>query len=312
MMRHEHCNERRNLTASNVNASLTANEYYPSVLSANSNDVMNLVSVHIHMTCMRAEQRRRRGGGDHMPSSFFLFFLSLISLSLVRHQQQQQQQLSKSMCGIGWKIQHHFSFYSLSSISTVIDYSRERECACLLASSSSSSSSLFSLYNRVSSARNNSFLVYFYFKVCFLTMGNNRFPPYCFRYSLLIFKSSLMAGKNLLSKSMPKQMSDSWIVIEDQDESDFVVIDKPQSSPQGKRPLGQNNKPSEVTTINNPTNGKSQNKKRKWKVLYSLPSTGVQGNVNSANLDSFVMDQHAQLFDKRDLLSSQQRIIKVK
>lgn len=111
---------------------------------------------------------------------------------------------------------------------------------------------------------------------------------------------------------MPKQMSDSWIVIEDQDESDFVVIDKPQASPQGKRPLGQNNKSADVTTINNPTNGKSQNKKRKWKVLYSLPSTGVQGNVNSANLDSFVMDQHAQLFDKRDLLSSQQRIIKVK
>ena len=128
-----------------------------------------------------------------------------------------------------------------------------------------------------------------------------------------------MAGKNLLSKSMPKQMSDSWIVIEDQDESDFVVIDNehakqlcsPKPSPQAKRPLGQNNKSSNVSTVGN-TNPKAQNKKRKWKVLYSLPSTGVQGNVNAANLDSYVMDQHAQLFDKRDLLSSQQRIIKVK
>jgi hypothetical protein len=115
-----------------------------------------------------------------------------------------------------------------------------------------------------------------------------------------------MAGNNALFKSSPKQMSDSWIVIDDQDETDFVLIEnehaKQQTSPQAKRPLGQNNI----------SQSKQHNKKRKWKVLYSLPSTGIQGNVNASNLDSYVMDQHAQLFDKRDLFSSQQRIIKVK
>jgi hypothetical protein len=129
-----------------------------------------------------------------------------------------------------------------------------------------------------------------------------------------------MAAKNRLSKSMPKQMSDSWIVIDDQDESDFVVIDNehqqfsPKPSPQSKRPLGQNNNKSFniCQPASGVSNNKQHNKKRKWKVLYSLPSTGIQGNVNAANLDSFVMDQHAQLFDKRDLFTSQQRIIKVK
>jgi len=119
-----------------------------------------------------------------------------------------------------------------------------------------------------------------------------------------------MAANNVHFKSSPKQMSDSWIVIDDQDEADFVLIEnehaKPQTSPQGKRPLGQNN------ISQSTTNNKQHNKKRKWKVLYSLPSTGIQGNVNASNLDSYVMDQHAQLFDKRDLFSSQQRIIKVK
>jgi hypothetical protein len=124
-----------------------------------------------------------------------------------------------------------------------------------------------------------------------------------------------MATNNVIFKSAPKQMSDSWIVIDEQDESDFVVIendyDKQSSSPQIKRPLGQNNK---TSNISQPASGvtNNKNKKRKWKVLYSLPSTGIQGNVNAANLDSYVMDQHAQLYDKRDLFSSQQRIIKVK
>jgi hypothetical protein len=123
-----------------------------------------------------------------------------------------------------------------------------------------------------------------------------------------------MAAKNIHLKSIPRQMSDSWIVIDEQDESDFVVIDNEhenpsQFSPQSKRPLGQNNKSS---ISSGATNNKQQNKKRKWKVLYSLPSTGIQGNVNASNLDAFVMDQHAQLFDKRDLFSSQQRILKVK
>ena len=113
-----------------------------------------------------------------------------------------------------------------------------------------------------------------------------------------------MAGKNVHCKSTNQQMTDSWIIIDDQDESDYVLIDTTEHdnkqqilSPQIKRPLNskQNN-----------------NKKRKWKVLYSLPSTTIQGNVNSANLDSYVMDQHAQLYDKRDLFNSQQSIIKVK
>jgi len=130
-----------------------------------------------------------------------------------------------------------------------------------------------------------------------------------------------MAAKNVLFKSTPKQMSDSWIVIDEQDESDFVVIENehakqqqsPKPSPQSKRPLGQNNISSNILQPSSGvTNNKQHNKKRKWKVLYSLPSTGVQANVNAANLDSYVMDQHAQLFDKRDLFSSQQRIIKVK
>ena len=125
-----------------------------------------------------------------------------------------------------------------------------------------------------------------------------------------------MAVENLL-KSLPKQMTDSWIVVDDQDESDFVVIDNehrpsPKPSPQSKRPLGQHNNSSMCPSASGATSNKQANKKRKWKVLYSLPSTGIQGNVNAANLDSFVMDQHAQLFDKRDLVSSQQRVIKVK
>ncbi len=134
-----------------------------------------------------------------------------------------------------------------------------------------------------------------------------------------------MAAKNIVFKSTPKQMSDSWIVIDDQDESDFVVIEdehdnkhlaivaSPKSSPQAKRPLAQNN---QQNNQNKPSatkiGGGPQNKKRKWKVLYSLPSTGTQASVNAANLDSYVMDQHAQLFDKRDLFSYQQRIVKVK
>jgi len=128
-----------------------------------------------------------------------------------------------------------------------------------------------------------------------------------------------MAAKNVACKSVPKQMSDSWIVIDDQDESDFVVIENehdkqlsPKPSPQSKRPLGQNNKSSNISQPSSGVTNNKQNKKRKWKVLYSLPSTGIQGNVNAANLDSYVMDQHAQLYDKRDLFNSQQRIIKVK
>jgi hypothetical protein len=136
-----------------------------------------------------------------------------------------------------------------------------------------------------------------------------------------------MAASNVPFKSSPKQMSDSWIVIDDQDEADFVVIedehDKQQSSvpvipspkvsPQSKRPLAQNNNNNnKPTNMCQPPSGVKQNKKRKWKVLYSLPSTGVKANVDDSNLDSYVMDQHAQLFDKRDLFSSQQRIVKVK
>ena len=141
-------------------------------------------------------------------------------------------------------------------------------------------------------------------------------------FSHLLYISMAAAG-NVPFKSSPKQMSDSWIVIDDQDESDFVVIEdeqakqqppvplipSPKASPQTKRPLGQNNKPSARAQ---PSSGVKQNKKRKWKVLYSLPSTGVKGNVDDSNLDSYVMDQHAQLFDKRDLFSNQQRIVKVK
>lgn len=141
-----------------------------------------------------------------------------------------------------------------------------------------------------------------------------------------------MAAGNVHFKSTPKQMSDSWIVIDDQDESDFVVIEddhdhhqshssqqpsmvpvipSPKSSPQSKRPLGQvNNKPSKMSQGAN--THKQPTKKRKWKVLYSLPATGIKANVDDSNLDSYVMDQHAQLFDKRDLFSYQQRIVKVK
>ncbi|CAF1030162.1 unnamed protein product [Adineta ricciae] len=135
-----------------------------------------------------------------------------------------------------------------------------------------------------------------------------------------------MAAGNVPFKSSPKQMSDSWIVIDDQDESDFVVIEdehskqqspvpvipSPKVSPQSKRPLAQNNRNNKPTNMCQPSSGVKQNKKRKWKVLYSLPSTGVKANVDDSNLDSYVMDQHAQLFDKRDLFSSQQRIVKVK
>jgi len=117
-----------------------------------------------------------------------------------------------------------------------------------------------------------------------------------------------MAANNVLFKSTPKQMSDSWIVIDDEDESDFVLIENENNQQQSSSKSLAN----KSSNLSQPSSGVKQNKKRKWKVLYSLPSTGVQGNVNAANLDSYVMDQHAQLFDKRDLFTSQQRIIKVK
>ncbi|CAF0958234.1 unnamed protein product [Rotaria sordida] len=137
-----------------------------------------------------------------------------------------------------------------------------------------------------------------------------------------------MAAGNGSCKSLPKQMSDSWIVVDDdQDESDFVVIEdvnskqrspiplipSPKVSPQIKRPLAQNdNDNNKPPNMSQPSSGVKQNKKRKWKVLYSLPSTSVTANVADSNLDSYVMDQHAQLLDKRDLFSNQQRIVKVK
>lgn len=119
-----------------------------------------------------------------------------------------------------------------------------------------------------------------------------------------------MTAKNVLFQSTPKQMSDSWIVIDEHDESDYVLIDnendKQQAGPNAPNAPKTNSTQAAGTTQN------KQNKKRKWKVLYSLPATGTQGNVNAANLDSYVMDQHAQLVDKRDLFSAQQRIVKVK
>lgn len=135
-----------------------------------------------------------------------------------------------------------------------------------------------------------------------------------------------MAAGNGPFKSSPKQMTDSWIVIDDQDESDFVVVEhvndkhqspiplipSPKTSPQIKRPLAQNDNNNKPSNMTQPSSGVKHNKKRKWKVLYSLPSTGVKANVDDSNLDSFVMDQHAQLLDKRDLYSNQQRIVKVK
>ncbi|CAF1266995.1 unnamed protein product [Rotaria sordida] len=129
----------------------------------------------------------------------------------------------------------------------------------------------------------------------------------------------MAANNNGFLKSSPKQMTDSWILIDDHDEGEFVVIENEQckeqqkSSPQTKRPLESNNKSSNIIQpLSGVVNNKQHNKKRKWKVLYSLPSTGTQGNVSAANLDSYVIDQHEQLFDKRDLLNSQKRIITVK
>jgi len=151
------------------------------------------------------------------------------------------------------------------------------------------------------------------------------YTPLSFSFFLTGHLYLFIAAGNVHFKSTPKQMSDSWIVIDDQDEADFVVIDdehdkqqhfvpvipSPKVSPQSKRPLAQNNN-NKPMNMCQPPSGVKQNKKRKWKVLYSLPSTGVKANVDDSNLDSYVMDQHAQLFDKRDLFSSQQRIVKVK
>ena len=94
-------------------------------------------------------------------------------------------------------------------------------------------------------------------------------------------------------------MTDSWIVV---DEEDYVLVDP--------YAIGQENRP--VSNLPSQPAKQTTNKKRKWKVLYSLASSGgIQGNVNEANLDSFVIDQHAQLFDKRDFLRSQQGFVKV-
>ena len=135
-----------------------------------------------------------------------------------------------------------------------------------------------------------------------------------------------MAAGNGSFKSLPQKMSDSWIVVDDQDESDFVVVEhinykhqspvslipSPKTSPQIKRPLAQNDNNNKPSNLTQPPSSVKHNKKRKWKVLYSLPSTSVKANVDESNLDSYVMDQHAQLLDKRDLYSNQQRIVKVK
>lgn len=129
-----------------------------------------------------------------------------------------------------------------------------------------------------------------------------------------------MAVSNIFLKSAPKQMSDSWIVIDDHDESEFVVIDNEyykqyqELSPKPKRILEGNKKTTNTSKLlsSTMTNNKQHNKKRKWKVLYSLPSTSIQTNVHETNLDSYVMDQYEQLFDKRDLFTAQQCSIKVK
>ncbi|CAF1451666.1 unnamed protein product [Rotaria magnacalcarata] len=153
-------------------------------------------------------------------------------------------------------------------------------------------------------------------------MSKTTFPTGFLLSPYFLFKTLFMAVNNNGLNAPPKQMSDSWIVVDDQDESEFVVIENehdkqqkeptPKPSPQSKRPLESNNKTNISQPLGSVTNSKQHNKKRKWKVLYSLPSTGFQGNVNAATLDTYVMDQYEQLFDKRDLFSSQQRIITVK
>ena len=130
-----------------------------------------------------------------------------------------------------------------------------------------------------------------------------------------------MASNGIFSKSTPKQMTDSWIVIDEHDESEFVFVDtehyktdEQSSLPKTKCALEGNkiSTNSQALLSSTMVNNKQQNKKRKWKVLYSLPSTSIQTNVHAANLDSYVMDQYEQLFDKRDLFTSQHCSIKVK
>ena len=100
--------------------------------------------------------------------------------------------------------------------------------------------------------------------------------------------------------------------VQDKQQTPLPLIPSPKASPQTKRPLGQNNNNNKPPNMSQQSSGVKQNKKRKWKVLYSLPSTTITSNVDGSNLDSYVMDQHAQLLDKRDLFSNQQCIVKVK
>jgi hypothetical protein len=70
------------------------------IVSPNGNDVMDLVSVYSHDVCAQ-------NNDDHMPtpSSLVLSFSLSPSFFFLRHQ---QQQLSKCICGVENKIQHHF------------------------------------------------------------------------------------------------------------------------------------------------------------------------------------------------------------
>lgn len=103
-------------------------------------------------------------------------------------------------------------------------------------------------------------------------------------------------------RSTKKQssMTDSWIVV---DEEDFVVVDP--------YAIGDERQP--VSTLPSQPAKQTMNKKRKWKMLYSLASSnGIQGNVDQANLDSYVIDQHAQLYEKRDFFRPEQGFVRVK
>lgn len=136
---------------------------------------MDLVSAHSHSHDVYAND----DDDDHMPTStsfaFFLFFsfLSFLFSILFRHHQQQQQQLSKCICGIENKIQHHFFLLS-PSLSFFLFHNGRRELfgrerknlrVCV---DSIVVIITISLYNIVSLARNNSFLVRLYSRFVFL------------------------------------------------------------------------------------------------------------------------------------------------
>ncbi|CAF0980386.1 unnamed protein product [Didymodactylos carnosus] len=151
--------------------------------------------------------------------------------------------------------------------------------------------------------------------------------------------SSSVLNSNKKSSFNSNQMTESWIVIDEQIESDYVLIDNEQQhehehfdlitqqeSHTGEEIKEQQEKqiielqqkiqdsqdvvvkekrkisPTNILqqTSTATINGAGNSKKRKWKLLAQFSSQGIKNAAH--HLDNYIVDSNQQLFDKRDLL----------